>query len=127
MSDSGALYEFVFRGHLVEHALDEAGRSEHHLGQLDAEITASLSLDVLDPELVDAARRMSTVYTAIAAFENAVRRFVVNVLLEQVGAGWWLTGVSERIRKQAETRRNDEETTKWYAQRGDNLIEYTEI
>jgi hypothetical protein len=127
MSDTGALYEFVFRGQLAEHALDEVGRTKHHLGQLDSEIAASLSLDLLDPELVDAARRMSTVYTAIAAFENAVRRFVVKVLLEQVGADWWLTSVSERTRRNAETRRNDEETTKWHAQRGDNLIEYTEI
>jgi HEPN superfamily Swt1-like protein len=127
MSDSSALYEFVFRGQLAEHALDEAGRSKHHLGQLDSEIAWSLSLDVLDPELVDAARRMSTVYTAIAAFENAVRRFVVKVLLEQVGADWWATSVTDRIRKQAETRRNDEETTKWHAQRGDNLVEYTEL
>jgi hypothetical protein len=98
MSDSGALYEFVFRGQLAEHALDEAGRSKRHLGQLDSEIASSLSLDLLDPELLDAARRMSTVYTAIAAFENAVRAFVVQVLLEQVGADWWLTCVSERIR-----------------------------
>ena len=47
---------------------------------------------------------MATVYTAIAAFENTVRHFVVKVLLEN----WWESCVSEKIRKLAESRKRED-------------------
>ena len=51
---------------------------------------------------------MATVYTAIAAFENTVRQFVVKVLLENVGENWWESCVSEKIRKLAESRKRED-------------------
>ena len=60
-------------------------------------------------EYVDDAKIMATVYTAIAAFENTVRHFVVKVLLENVGENWWESCVSEKIRKLAESRKREEE------------------
>jgi|ERR1700682_441852 len=125
MSD---VYEFVFRGLLTEEALDKAGRqSRRMLEQSHAEIATALSFDLLDPEYVDAAARMAVVYTAIAAFENSVRRFITKVLLDAKGENWWQEAVSEKIRGFAESRRDDEEKTKWHGMRGDNLLDYTEM
>jgi hypothetical protein len=52
---------------------------------------------------------MAVVYTVIAAFENTVREFVSRVLLDGHGEAWWETCVSEKVRKRAETRREDEQ------------------
>lgn len=49
----------------------------------------SLSLDLLDDECVNTAKEMATMYTAIAAFENMVRKFGVKILLEHKGENWW--------------------------------------
>ena len=70
---------------------------------------------------------MATVYTAIAAFENMVRQFVVKILLEHKGENWWEESVSEKIRKVAESRKKEEEKIKWHTQRGDSLINYIEF
>ena len=47
---------------------------------------------------------MAVVYTAIAAFENSARDLIKKVLLEEMGENWWLEGVSEKVRKNAETK-----------------------
>ena len=70
---------------------------------------------------------MATVYTAIAAFENSVRKLITTVLLEQVGENWWETSVSEKIRGRAESKREEEERVKWHAQRGVDPIYYTQM
>ena len=69
MTSLGEAYEFVFRGLLTDQALDEAGRRVRDVSVvLDQEYAAKPSLELLDEELVAAARRMATVYTAIASF-----------------------------------------------------------
>jgi hypothetical protein len=72
--ECSSAYEFVFRGLLTEEALDRAGRRPRDVsGVLDQEIADKLSLSLLDDDLVATARRMATVYTAVAAFENSVK------------------------------------------------------
>jgi hypothetical protein len=126
---NGDLYAFVFRGLLTEEALDEAGRVQHlsHSAHLDAEVAARLPIDAFDEDLVSRAQRMAAVYVAITAFENSVREFVSKVLLENVGADWWTTAVSEKIREKAEGRRKEEEKIRWHTPRGDEPINYTEF
>ena len=51
-------------------------------GTLEREYAEKLSLDLLDDELLADARRMATVYTAIAAFENSARDLVASIMLE---------------------------------------------
>lgn len=124
----GKLYEFVLRGLLAEEALDRAGRTKPELlGMEESELSRMLSWDVLDPEFVAQAREMGAVYVAVAAFENSARKLIKTVLLDQLGEDWWEKSVSERIRKRAETRREDEQLTKWHGQRGEDLISYTEL
>ena len=123
------LYVFVMRGELTKVALEKTEvLSKHSSSDLLAqEYVKSLSLDLLDDECVNSAKIMATVYTAIAAFENMVRRFVVKILLEHRGEDWWEQSVSEKIRKSAENRKNDEEKIKWHTQRGLSMINYVDF
>jgi hypothetical protein len=128
MSDIGRVYEFVYRGHLADAALDAVGRPPRFQGETSTHaIAEALSLDLFEPEYLEPARQMAVVYMAIAAFENGVRRFVSKVLLDAHGDNWWQTKVSDKIRKFAESRREDEEKTKWHGFRGDSLLSYTEL
>jgi len=70
---------------------------------------------------------MATVYTAIAAFENMVRKFISKILIEHKGENWWEECVSEKIRKFADSRKREEEKIKWHTQRGDSMINYIEF
>lgn len=124
-----ALYAFLARGLLVEEALDRAGRESptKRNPHEDQKIADSLSLTLLDEENLISARRMATVYIAIAAFENGVRDLVQDVLVEVRGENWWSEAVSANIRERAEKRRDEEAKTRWHARRGDRLLNYTEF
>ena len=125
-ADDNSLYSFVFRGVLTEEALDRAGRQKRRTSELDqAEIAALVALDELDEEHLNRAREMSMVYIAIAAFENSVRELISRTLLENVGENWWIECVSEKIRKAAAQRQEDEAKVRWHAQRGSDPIQYT--
>jgi hypothetical protein len=117
------------RGELTKVALANSGTvSKHHYSEIiQKQIADSLSLDLMDDEFIAKAKQMATVYAAIAAFENMVRDFVVKILIENKGEGWWEDCVSQAIRKKAETRKQEEDKIKWHAQRGDSLINYTEF
>lgn len=123
------LYAFVMRGELTKSALERTDVvSKYSASEVLAhEYITSLSLELLDEEFVNSAKVMATVYTAIAAFENSVRRFIVKVLMENNGDNWWEDCVSEKIRKFAESRKKEEEKIRWHTPRGDSLINYTEF
>ncbi len=122
---SEQVYDFVYRAMLAEEALDVAGRIRRN--ELDStEVADALSFELFDEDLLEQARLMSAVYTAIAAFEMSVRRFVKKVLMDTHGEDWWDKGVSEKIRKFVDSRRTDEEKVKWHGVRGDDLLTYTE-
>ena len=122
----GEVYDFVFKGLLTEEALDRAGRkSRSSLLLSDEEIANTLSISSLPDDLVNEARQMAMVYTAVAAFENAVRELISGVLLESKGESWWEDSVSQKIRERAEKRRDDELKVKWHTQRGSASINYT--
>src|SRR6266704_2120274 len=103
------LYSFVYRGILTEEALDRTGRRRRsHFGSDQArELQRSLSFDFLDPQLLAEGQRMSVVYAAIHAFENAVRAMVVKAMAEKHGATWW-DKIPERIRKTSRTRMEED-------------------
>lgn len=120
------VYSFVYRAQLSEEALDRAGRTAPKRSTIDHELYAKLlSIDELDEQHVENARSMATVYTAVAAFENSVREMISKTLLDEVGENWWNDCVSEKIRKQAEQRRMEEEKVRWHVQRGSDPINYT--
>jgi hypothetical protein len=111
---------------LAEEALDAAGRVRRN--DMDAvEVADALSFELFDEDLLQQARLMSTVYTAIATFEMSVRRFVRKALMDTYGEDWWDKGVSEKVRKFVDTRRADEEKVKWHGVRGEDRLSYTEL
>ena len=122
------IYDFAFRGLLTEEALDKAGRPHPNVAAAPEQELAQLSaLDSLDETYVTAARRMSIVYTAVAAFENSARKLIESVLLEEIGADWWDKSVSQSIRKRAESRREEEAKIRWHGQRGGSPVDYTDM
>ena len=110
------IYSFVMRGELAKVALSKSDIVSKHAASeiLSEEYIQNLALDMLDDELVNSAKLMATVYTAIAAFENGVRQFVVKILIEKYGENWWKKSVSEKIRKKAESRKEEEQKIKWH-------------
>ncbi len=123
------IYSFVMRGELAKVALNKTKVIGKYSNSeiIVHDYIRSLAIDLLDDEDVKNAQQMATVYTAIAALENSVRRFVVNILIENYGEDWWTKSVSEKIRKKAESRKQEEEKIKWHSQRGESLINYTEF
>jgi hypothetical protein len=77
-------------------------------------------------ELVTQAKKMAVVYTAIAAFENSIRKFVSKKLIEVHGEDWW-DKVPPGIRTKAQTQKEKEEKIRWHTPRGDTNINYTEF
>lgn len=122
------LYSFVYRGVLADEALRHTIPStEASPTEPEADIRRRMPLESIDDALVSAARRMAWVYVAIASFENSVRAFVEERLLEKVGADWWTSAVSAGIREQAENRRKDEEQIRWHGARGTSLLSYVQL
>ena len=122
------LYSFVYRGVLSDEALDRAGRRRHsHFGSEQAQdLQRSLSFDLLDPLLLAEGQRMSVVYAAIHAFENAVRAMVVKAMGEKHGATWW-EKVPERIRKMSKTRMEEDAKYRWHGARGASDVNYCDF
>lgn len=123
------IYSFVLRGNLAKVAMERTellGRSNNS-NYIDSEIAEHLSIDLLDEEHVIISKKMASVYVAITSFKNMVRDFIAKTLSEEKGENWWEESVSEAIRKRAESRRKEEEKIKWHQQRGDRLLNYTEM
>jgi hypothetical protein len=128
MRNEHSLYDFAFRGFLAEEALDRAGRMHPNLvDALDEEYAKRLGIELMDEQYLASARQMAVVYMAITTFENAVRKFIKNVLLEKVGEQWWETAVSGNIKRKVESRKKDEEKVRWHTQRGAEPLTFTDM
>lgn len=123
------IYSFIMRGELTKVSLDNTEVISKHASSAAVEkrFIESLSLDLLDDELVSSAKLMATVYIAIASFENMVRQFVLIILLENYGEKWWEQAVSANIRKSAESRKQEEDKIKWHTHRGETMINYVDF
>lgn len=123
------IYSFVLRGNLAKVAMERTQllSKSHNSNYIDKEIAEHLSIDLLDEDHVEISKKMASVYVAITSFENMTRDFIAKTLSETEGENWWEKCVSDNIRKRAESRRKEEEKIKWHQQRGDRLLNYTEM
>jgi hypothetical protein len=122
------LYSFVYRGVLADEAIKKTLPSDDaDPKQPEKDIQRRMPLEILEDGHVLAARKMSWVYIAIAAFENGVRAFIEERLLEKVGANWWDTAVSSSIKTEAEKRKKDEEQIRWHGSRGTSPLSYVHL
>lgn len=122
------LYSFVYRGVLAEEALDKVGRHRRkHFGAEEArELQKSLCYDLLEPDSLSDAQRMSIVYTAIHTFENMVRHLVSKAMAEHHGEEWWQK-VPERIQKTVKTRMEEDAKFRWHGARGTSEMNYCDF
>lgn len=122
------LYSFVCRGLLAEASLDKAGRQRRRqFGTRDAgQAQHTLSFDLLDPDLLADAQRMSMAYTAIHAFENTIRKLVIKAMAESHGENWW-SKVPERIQKTVKSRMEEDAKFRWHGTRGSTQINYCDF
>jgi hypothetical protein len=86
-----------------------------------------MPFEQMDDGLVSAARKMASIYVAIAAFENSARQFIEERLLEKVGADWWNEAVANTIRTKAEQRRAEEEQIRWHGARGTSNLAFVDL
>jgi len=70
---------------------------------------------------------MASVYAAIAAFENSARDLVARTLAEKKSEAWWDSSVSEKIKKKANARIEEERKVRWHTQRGSEPINYCDF
>jgi len=69
MSKLDDIYTFTFKGLLAEQALDSVGRkSKFLLEHSDEQLAKTLSLDLLDESMVQAAQKMAVVYAACGSY-----------------------------------------------------------
>ena len=128
MNDAHDIYAFVFKGQLAQDGVDrKLELIKNDPADNAARLHQKLPFDLLDKELVASAAKMAVAYTAIASFENSVRKFIQDRLLEQIGQNWWSTNVSASIRTQAEQRKKDEEQIRWHGTRGSSMIYFTQL
>lgn len=128
MSKADDLYAFVFKGAIAQDTITrEINKNSKDEDDSEKKIEVRLPLDLIDKDYVISAQKMASVYTVIAAFENSARKFIQDRLLEEVGADWWTTCVPQRIRDQAERRKQDEEQIRWHGARGASMIFYTQL
>jgi hypothetical protein len=122
------LYSFVYRGVLADEAVRQVLPADSTDPKTaEADIRRRMPLDALDDSLVSAAKKMSWVYVAIAAFENSVRTFIEERFLEKVGAAWWDTAVSSQIKADADKRKKEEEQIRWHGARGSSPLAYVQL
>jgi hypothetical protein len=119
---------FVLKGQMAEIAI---ARSLPAVAQ-GAEITfddiaARVGVKDLDEDEVEAARKMSAVYIAIASFENMVRNLISTRMLEVKKDKWWEECVSAEIKKKAQKKMDEEKRIRWHKSRGLSPIYFTEI
>ncbi len=123
------LYSFWARGFLAEQALTEfgAGTRAPEADEKADRIRRALPVDDMDEDQTSRARSMALVYTAIAAFENTVRDYVADVLLEAAGADWWEKRTPGAMKDRAKKRIQAEERLKYHTPRGGRQIDYIDF
>jgi hypothetical protein len=123
-----SLYAFVYRGLLTEASLDKVGRlsNRHLLAEETREMSTSLCLDLLDQDVLEDSRRMAIIYSAIHAFENMVRSFVMKAMAEEHGEEWW-SKVPDKISRKVSNRAEEDAKFKWHGSRGATEINYCDF
>tara|TARA_B110001454_G_C12723340_1_gene436829 strand:+ start:42449 stop:43033 length:585 start_codon:yes stop_codon:yes gene_type:complete len=124
-----SIYDFVFKGLLTENALDKTDRipKQAYSAFVEMSTVDKLPFELLDDSFSSAGKKMAAVYVALFSFENSVRKFVSDLLLEKVGENWWVTCVQQNMKQKAESRLEEEKKILWHAPRGDEPINFLDF
>jgi hypothetical protein len=69
---------------------------------------------------------MALIYTAIHAFENAVRQTVTKAMAETYQEKWW-THVPEKVQRKVKARMEEDAKFRWHGARGVSEINYCDF
>lgn len=128
MNDTSDIYAFVFKGSIAQDAIDrELTLSTDDAADAKERIVRAMPFDAIGKDYVGPAAKMAQVYIAIAAFENAARKFIQDRLLEEFGADWWVKKISQSIQDAAAKKKKDEEQHRYHGSRGNSMIFYSQL
>lgn len=118
--------KFVFNALLIEESLYKIhndGISVKH-GIASAPISRIVEND-FSPTIWIQASQMSSVYMILYCIENTLRQLIIDRLSERKGLAWWDNCVSQKIKKNAERIKKEEEVNKYISSRSTILINYS--
>jgi len=119
---------FVLKAQMAEVAIARSQTTPRKSGKITFDdIGVRVGIKDLDEDEVEAARKMSAVYIAIASFENMVRNLISTRMLEVKKDNWWEDCVSSEIKKKAQRKIDDEKRIRWHKSRGLSPIYFSEI
>ena len=119
---------FVLKAQMAEVAIARAQTTPRKSGDITFDdIGVRVGIKDLDEDEVEAARKMSAIYIAIASFENMVRDLISTRMLEVKKDNWWDECVSAEIKKKAQKKIDDEKRIRWHKSRGLSPIYFTEL
>lgn len=129
MNTKASLASFIYHGQIAQSACEKSTGTNKQESEFGYEvILKKVSALQLDEDIVGAAKKMSAVYIAIAAFENSFREIISEKLLEKHGEKWWdSNAISNEIRKKADQKKQDERNSRWHGQRGISPLAFTEL
>lgn len=118
--------QFVFNAMLAENSLAllaEKGISVRG----SAAIPPTISVDEIgfSPRILYEATKMSSVFMAFFALENAARDLITERLLDRKGLDWWEASVPVKIKTAVQKLKEREEKSKYHTPRSSALIGYT--
>lgn len=120
------LKHFVFDAMLAETGLSQL----HSQGISISGTKPSPTTIVIDrvgfsPRILYDAEKMSAVFSAFFAMENAVRELIAERLLARKGTDWWTIAVPVKIRTAVEKLKEKETNNRYHSPRSTALIGYT--
>lgn len=82
---------------------------------------------ILNKQILEDAKKMTTTYAELYVFENSVRELINQVLTRRIGKDWWDTSVGNNIKNRVQGRIETEDRNAWHGRRGMHPIYYSDI
>lgn len=120
----------MFRALMFEAEAETFNKAGIRLGADLRHAEFTLIDEVLSPfpiALRNHALQMCRLYAQIYCFENSVREVVRERLEARYGADWWQQGVTDKIRRLAEKRRDADGKNSWLEGDATDLLSYTQF
>jgi hypothetical protein len=129
VSDSSSIREWLFKGLMVEAALNDL-ESEGVAVRAATDPQALqrvMPLEEFSADLRASAMSALPAYLAFFVFENSVREVVSERLAERLGPEWWDTAATSPVKTKVLKRQESEGKDRWHMRRGATEIYYTDF
>ena len=124
------LRDFSFRALLFDAECEQFRASGVRVGIPSDQAEQDLLREALEPFSLSVrgpGLRMARLYSVFFCFENSVRELVSSKMIENKGANWWDTCVSEKVKKFAESRKLAAEQNTWLEGEPSPLLYYVDF